>query len=191
MQQRELVQDRARANGDPARQSCRSGTTACARSRTQCAATMLLLFRAACCESMELMRWEHVKWDQRVLHVAITKNNKPFDLPLTRHLLDLLAARRAENDRLHGSRCSRRTKVGYSRHGARQVHREEPREKIGRCTPRRSTICAERCVTVAESLDISQYALQALVNHRQPRGDVTAGYIKGTTWSGCARRCSK
>jgi hypothetical protein len=32
-------------------------------------------------------------------------------------------------------------------------------------------------ITIADSLDISAYALKRLVNHRTDRGDVTAGYI--------------
>src|SRR5262249_16980210 len=32
-------------------------------------------------------------------------------------------------------------------------------------------------ITVAESCDISPWSLKALVNHRLPNGDVTAGYV--------------
>ena len=32
-------------------------------------------------------------------------------------------------------------------------------------------------ITVAQGLDVSEYALKALVNHAQPRHNVTAGYV--------------
>ena len=35
-------------------------------------------------------------------------------------------------------------------------------------------------LTTAESLDLNAYTLKALANHRQPRDDVTGGYLKLT-----------
>jgi hypothetical protein len=41
----------------------------------------------------------------------------------------------------------------------------------------RFTICAALLSQIAESIDISAYALKRLVNHKMTNDDVTAGYI--------------
>lgn len=45
-------------------------------------------------------RWEHVDWERAVLHVPKPKSQKPFDLPLSGFLLDLLRRRQEENKKL-------------------------------------------------------------------------------------------
>src|SRR5258708_15438153 len=45
-------------------------------------------------------RWEHVDWERRALHVPKPKSQRPFDLPLSDFLIELLRRRQEENKKL-------------------------------------------------------------------------------------------
>lgn len=116
------------------------------------------------------LQWAQVDFKQRSLHIPKPKGGKPFDIPLSDFLIALLKARQAENKE-HFPKSPyafpASSKTGYI---------VEPRIEVAGVdwTPHdlRRTF-----ITVAESLDISAYALKALVNHSQPNSDVTGGYI--------------
>jgi integrase len=100
------------------------------------------------------------------------KSGEPFQLPLSDALMDMLASRRkcvlteslfagspwvfpAESKSGHIAEPREELDVSFTIHGLRNTF-----------------------VTVAESLDISPYAIRMLVNHSTPdKHDVTAGYI--------------
>ena len=112
--------------------------------------------------------WSHVDWKRRVLLIPKPKSGTPFELPLTDFLIKLLKARRKENKTLapdskwifpaaSGEGHIVETRIedsGYTNHDLRRTF-----------------------MTVAESLDISPYAIKFLVNHALLKSDVTGGYI--------------
>ncbi|HZF18553.1 MAG TPA: integrase family protein [Burkholderiales bacterium] len=125
-------------------------------------------------------RWEHVDWERRALHVPKPKSQKPFDLPLSNFLLDVLRRRQEENKVLapdspwvfpaawgKGHLVEVRTAGGAMR--AKGVA-----DGLPRYTPHdlRRTF-----ISVAESLGISREARQLLVNHATPKSDVHGGYV--------------
>jgi hypothetical protein len=99
-----------------------------------------------------------------------TKNRKPFDLPMTTVVRDLLVPRRA----LGNAQWVFPANSGSG-------HIEEPKfafDQVRQATG--ITVSAHDLqrtfVTVAESTDISPIALKGLVNHAVG-GDVTGGYV--------------
>src|SRR5207245_8317129 len=42
-------------------------------------------------------RWEHIDWERRALRVPAPKSRRPFDLPLSDFLIELLRRRQQEN----------------------------------------------------------------------------------------------
>jgi integrase len=107
-----------------------------------------------------------------VLRVPNPKGGRAFDLPLSDKLVELLEQRKEENKTLYPD-----TPWIFPTHDreGKVIPIREARTDVGvKWTPHdlRRTF-----ITVAESLDISAYALKALVNHSQPKGDVTAGYM--------------
>lgn len=116
------------------------------------------------------LQWAQVDFKRRTLHIPKPKGGKPFDIPLSDFLMELLKARLADNKEPFPKSpyaFPAISKSGYI---------VEPRIEVAgvEWTPHdlRRTF-----ITVAESLDISAYALKALVNHSQPNSDVTGGYI--------------
>ncbi|QDL38790.1 tyrosine-type recombinase/integrase [Rhodoferax sediminis] len=118
------------------------------------------------------VRWSDVDWANRALLVPSPKSGRPFQLPLSDLLLDLLKGRQG---------CEQ-TKTVFADSpwifpaDGKTGHISEPREDFGVSF----TIHGLRntFITVAESLDISPYAIKMLVNHSTPdKQDVTAGYI--------------
>jgi integrase len=115
------------------------------------------------------VKWEHVDFEQCTLLVPKPKSQTPFTLPLTQYLIDILKRRDKANKKLapdspfvfpaaagEGHIVETRIEgdIQYTNHDLRRTF-----------------------ITVAESLDISPYAIKLLVNHSMPKSDVTGGYI--------------
>ncbi len=118
---------------------------------------------------------DKVNLDTRTLTVEDTKNRDPLVLPLPTYVHALLR-RRCE--------AAKAAKSGFVFPGTGKTkHLVE--WKKGTIELRKKTSLPEwqaydlrrTYLTIAESLDLSPYTLKALVNHRQPRDDVTGGYI--------------
>lgn len=133
---------------------------------------LLLLFTGLRREEGASLRWENVDLKDRSLTILDPKNRQPHVLPLTDFLHELLSRRHKETGKDSPYVFPGDGIKGYL---------NEPRKQMQRVT-------AESCVeftlhdlrrtfiTVAESLDISAYALKRLANHKMAN-DVTAGYI--------------
>ena len=121
-------------------------------------------------EEAASLRWEDVDMVGRTLTVRDTKNHEDHTLPLSDYLFELLQRRQTQafNDFVFGSVGEK----GYI---------NEPRKFMAQVTEESGvhfTVHDLRrtFITVAESLDISAYALKRLLNHKMGQ-DVTAGYI--------------
>lgn len=118
------------------------------------------------------VRWEHIDWGRRALLVPAPKGGRAFELPLSDILMELLRRRESCFETHAVFPRSPWVFPAQSRSG----HISEPREELSvgfTIHGLRNTF-----ITVAESLDISPYAIKMLVNHSTPdRQDVTAGYI--------------
>ena len=121
-------------------------------------------------EALQL-RWRDVDLKEGTLFVPDTKNHEPLMLPLSEFLLQLFQVRyQASGD------CE----FVFPGEGA-TGHAIEPKKFIGRVREASGVEFTlhdlrRTFITVAESLDISAYALKRLLNHKDSR-DVTAGYI--------------
>ncbi len=132
---------------------------------------VLLLLTGLRRQEAAKLTWEQVDLDGKVLVVTDTKNRDRHELPLSDHLAALLS-RRLE------SASSEFVFPGPSGQGPLV----EPRNHIQKVIERSGvefTIHDLRrtFLTVAESLDISAYAVKRLANHRAG-SDVTQGYIR-------------
>jgi integrase len=132
---------------------------------------LLLLFSGLRKNEAAALRWSDVDLQARTMRIPETKSGRPLTLPMSDIVRDMLVARRSLG----------RTSYVFPSHAASQ-HIEATKfffnqvaEASGvRISPhdlRRSFI------TTAESLDISAFALKALVNHSLGR-DVTSGYVQ-------------
>ncbi len=130
---------------------------------------MLLLFTGLRrSEGMDL-QWEDVDFVERTLRVNDTKNREPLILPLSDTLYELLKRREAG----HVSSF-----VFPGSRGGRLIEPRKQLFKVIEWSGVRFTLHDLRrtFITIAESLELSQYAIKHLINHKMPN-DVTAGYI--------------
>jgi integrase len=131
---------------------------------------LLVVFTGLRKEEAARLTWSNVDFIAKTLTVTDTKNHHDHTLPLSDFLFDLLQRRKSEavNE--------------YVFPGANGVGRiVEQRKQMDRVTLEsgvKFTIHDLRrtFITIAESLDISAYALKSLLNHKMSN-DVTAGYI--------------
>jgi integrase len=135
---------------------------------------LLMLFTGMRRNEAALLKWTEIDFAQRVIRIPAprTKSKSPLDLPMSSFVADLLIARRAIG----------RVPGDWVFPTARQGMAVDPRphfEMIAQaCNIEVSSHDLRRTfITVAESCDISHFALKALVNHALPSADVTAGYI--------------
>lgn len=135
---------------------------------------LLLIFTGLRREEGLALQWCDVDFKAKTLTIPDPKNRQAHTLPLSDFLYDLL--KRRSDDNLEGS------PFVFPGNGVKG-YMDDPNkqmklviEKSGvQFTPHdlRRTF-----ITVAESLDISAYALKRLLNHKMAN-DVTAGYIIG------------
>lgn len=130
----------------------------------------LLLFTGLRREEALGLTWDMVDLEARTLLIPEPKNHEPLLLPLSGFLVALLQRRqaRAINHYVFPGRDG----VG---------HFVEPRNYVKQVIATSGIEFSPHdlrrtFITVAESLDVSPYALKRLVNHKTG-GDVTAGYI--------------
>lgn len=130
---------------------------------------LLLLFTGLRRSEGMNLQWSDVDFVDRTLTITDTKNREPLILPLSDYLYDLL--KRREN--LHDS--------SYVFPGSTGGKIIEPRKQLFKVTEWSGVAFTlhdlrRTFITIAESLELSQYAIKHLVNHKIPN-DVTAGYI--------------
>lgn len=130
---------------------------------------LLLLFTGLRRSEGMNLQWSDVDFVDRTITINDTKNREPLILPLSDYLSDLLKRRQG----LHES--------SYVFPGSTGGKIIEPRKQLFKViewsgVPFTLHDLRRTFITVAESLELSQYAIKHLVNHKMP-GDVTAGYI--------------
>jgi integrase len=116
------------------------------------------------------LKWADIDFIEKSFTITDTKNTQPHSLPLTDFLIDLLNERKANTSSLF---------IFESTTPDKPIN--DPKKQLAKVREisgidfnihdlRRTFI------TIAESLDIRDYILKRLMNHKDPR-DVTAGYI--------------
>lgn len=143
----------------------------------QAAYLLLLLFTGLRREEAAQLRWEHIDFSGRLIRLpaANTKARRKLALPMTDFVYDLLVARRA---------------IGIAEFvfpsGGKRGHIAEPKFPLGLVEKATGIEVSAHdlrrtYITVAESTDMSAFALKALVNYSlNLGGDVTGGYIDMT-----------
>jgi integrase len=135
---------------------------------------LLLLYTGLRRREAARLRFEHVDFVDLTLQVPDTKNGEPLTLPLSDAVQEILKRRLEAN--LAETRGAY-VFPGGGKHG----HLIEPKRHTQRViaasgVPFILHDLRRTFVTVAESLDLSHYAIKRLVNHKLT-SDVTAGYV--------------
>ncbi len=131
----------------------------------------LLLFTGLRKSEAAQISWEDVDLESRTLFIPKTKNGRLHALPLSDYLYELLLRRQKE----------RINEWVFPSSRVEGMHLVEPRTAMNRVIALSSVEFTfhdlrRTFITIAESLDISIYALKRLLNHAGGN-DVTAGYI--------------
>lgn len=118
------------------------------------------------------LKWEQINFRKNIFTIYDTKNHLEHTLPLTDFLVDSLKRRKAGNP--DGF-------IYVFPDVSKTTHLQEPKSVIKKVSEmtgvKFSTHDLRRTfITIAESLDISHYALKRLLNHKESN-DVTSGYI--------------
>lgn len=131
---------------------------------------LLVLFTGLRKNEAAKLRWDQISFADKTLTIPDTKNGEPLTLPLSDFLVQLLEKRRSES------------KGPFVFPGSgKQGHLVEPKRHVRHVIKVSGTNfmlhdLRRTFITVAESLDLSHYAIKRLVNHKIS-GDVTAGYV--------------
>lgn len=131
---------------------------------------LLVLFTGLRRNEAAQLKWSHIDLTAKTLTVLGTKNHEVHNLPLSDYLEKLLIARKqtASSDYVFPG-------------GGKEGYIIEPRKQMAKVTKVSGVSFTlhdlrRTFITIAESLDISAYAVKRLVNHKM-NNDVTAGYI--------------
>lgn len=131
---------------------------------------LFLLFTGLRRREAATMKWSDVDMQDRSFTIRDTKNREPLTLPLTDFIFNLLEDRKAVADSEYVFAGT--GKAGYLIEPRVQVRKVI---EVSGVTFTLHDLC-RTFITIADSIDISAYALKRLVNHKMSN-DVTAGYI--------------
>jgi integrase len=118
------------------------------------------------------LKWSDINFKNKSFTIEVTKNHRPITLPLSDYALVLLEIAR-----------ERRVNTEYVFHGLDiKASLKEPKRQVKRVQDMSGVAfmihdLRRTFISIAESLDISMYAIKAIVNHGTTSGDVTAGYV--------------
>jgi integrase len=131
---------------------------------------LFLLFTGMRRSEAANLKWSDVDLLNKSITVANTKNYQPLTLPISSFLETILLSRKARAVNAYVFPGSGKTGILI-----------EPRVQVARVMVRSGVEFTlhdlrRTFITIADSLDISGYAVKRLVNHKIS-GDVTAGYI--------------
>lgn len=131
---------------------------------------LLILFTGLRRQEAATLTWEQIDLTAKTLTILETKNGEIHILPLSDYLHHLLAQR-------YQSKTNQYVFPGTGAAG----HIIEPRKQMAHVTKASGIAFTvhdlrRTFITIAESMDISAYALKRLLNHKMTN-DVTAGYI--------------
>ena len=131
---------------------------------------LLVLFTGLRRNEAAKLTWNRVDLKDKTIVIKDTKNHTDHILPLTDFLHDLMTKRKAEAKTKYV--FPNETNTGYMTDPKKQIANVIKESGVNFSTHdlRRTFI------TIAESLNISAYALKRLLNHKMTN-DVTAGYI--------------
>lgn len=131
---------------------------------------LVLLFTGLRRQEAAQLQWKNIDLKDRTLLIPDPKNHEPLTLPLSDFLIDLLTERKELA--VNGYVFPGRDGEGYLIEPKRQIQKVIDQSNVS------FTIHDLRrtFITIADSLDISAYAIKRLVNHKM-KDDVTAGYI--------------
>jgi integrase len=131
---------------------------------------LLSLFTGLRRNEAAMLKWSNIDLKAKTLTILDTKNHQSHTLPLSGYLYDLLIRRQqyTTNDYIFPGAG----KGGYIVEPRKQM------TKVSQISGVNFTMHDLRrtFITLAESLDISAYAVKRLINHKMTN-DVTAGYI--------------
>jgi integrase len=131
---------------------------------------LFLLFTGMRPGEARRLNWEDVDFKSKTFILPDSKNKDPYALPLTDYIYDLLQG--LWNARQNEYVFPGKNGIGHIVEPKRQVAKILKISQISfMLTDLRRTF-----ITIAESLDLSYYAVKRLLNHKI-KGDVTAGYI--------------
>ena len=132
---------------------------------------ILLLLTGLRREEAAGLTWDDIDFASRTMTVEDTKNRDPHTIPLSDYLLDMLIAIRSDI----GGTFVFPSATSASGH---LINCSKQQDRVRKASGIDFTLHDLRrtFLTIAESLDISAYAVKRLANHKMT-GDVTAGYL--------------
>lgn len=135
---------------------------------------LLLIFTGLRREEGLGLQWRDVDFRGKTFTIPDPKNRQSHTLPMTPFIFDMLKKRHAEN--FEGSAF---VFPGNGRNG----YMDDPNKQMKIVIEESGVVFTPHdlrrtFITIADSLDISSYALKRLANHKMAN-DVTAGYIIG------------
>lgn len=133
---------------------------------------LFILFTGARREEAARLQWQDVVLKEKTFTLVDTKNGEDVTLPMSDYVFEMMAGRNRNKEGKFVFPGSGRT--GHIADVRKQIIRirEESGVTFTLHDLRRTFL------TIAESMDISQYTLKRLVNHKTgEKTDVTAGYI--------------
>ena len=120
----------------------------------------------------KLLKWENINFNKKTFRAKDTKNSLDQLLPMSDYLEQLFLRRyKFRHDSIYVFPNQESTPLRDLRAWIKQVTRES--EVRFTLHDLRRTFA-----TIAESLDISHYAIKKLINHKTDQSDVTEGYIQ-------------